>query len=59
MNSKLIGILYVQSEYIKEIDYIVDHAIYNEKLVILKTATSEPNLNFAFSLPYNYKQNYP
>lgn len=57
--SKLLGILKIMSVYVTEIDYTIDQAIYDDKLLIVSPDSTQKEITFAFAFPYNHTSNYP
>lgn len=57
--SKLQSVLKIMNVYVKEIDYTISEAIYDDKNLIVSPNDEIKEIQFLFALPYNYEQHYP
>lgn len=56
---KLQSVLKIMEIYVKEIDYIISEAIYDNKNLIVSPDDTDKEIKFLFAFPYNYKHHYP
>ena len=56
---KFLSILKIINIYVKEIDYTISQAVYNDKYLIISPTDEQTEIKFSFSTPYNFKINYP